>query len=112
MSPSGTAAASCACSCVGRLDRAGQLLGRYAHGIDSQDALAAAAALSLSRAVVAVGHGDLDGAAEMFAEAASAWAALPRRYDEMLALERQGRCRLSGDAAFRPSRPERVGDRR
>lgn len=84
---------------VGRLDTAGQLLRRCAEGIDGRDAPAAGAALSLSRAVVAEGHGDLDRAAELFAEAASAWAALPRPYDEMLALERQGRCLLGrGDA--------------
>ncbi|MER5432007.1 AAA family ATPase [Streptomyces sp. NPDC002588] len=83
----------------GRLDEAGRLLRRYADGIDGRDAPAAVAALSLGRAVVAQGQGDLDGAAEMFAEAASAWAALPRPYDEMLALERQGRCLLGhGDA--------------
>lgn len=78
----------------GRFDRAGQLLRRYADGIGGRDAPAAVAALSLSRAIVAEGHGELDRAAEMFAEAASAWAALPRPYDEMLALERRGRCLL------------------
>lgn len=84
---------------IGRLDTAGRLLHRCADGIGGRDAPAAAAALLLGRAIVAEGHGDLDRAAGMFEEAASAWAALPRPYDEMLALERQGRCLLGrGDA--------------
>lgn len=83
----------------GRLDRAGQLLRRYADGIDGRDAPAAVAALALGRAVLAEGHGELDRAAESFAEAASVWAALPRPYDELLALDRRGRCLLGlGDA--------------
>ncbi|MFE2943000.1 AAA family ATPase [Streptomyces sp. NPDC059255] len=81
---------------IGRLDEAGRLLRRYADGIDGRDAPAAVAALALGRAIVAEGHGDLDRAAGLFAEAAANWGALPRPYDEMLALERRGRCLLGG----------------
>jgi DNA-binding CsgD family transcriptional regulator len=52
------------------------------------------AALSLGHGIVAEGHGELDRAAGMFAEAASAWSELPRPYDELLASERRGRCLL------------------
>jgi len=78
----------------GRLDRAGQLLRAYADGIDGRDAPAAVAALALGRGIVAEGRGEPERAAGLFGEAASAWAALPRPYDEMLTWERRGRCLL------------------
>ncbi|NEA98544.1 LuxR family transcriptional regulator [Streptomyces sp. SID13726] len=83
-----------ALSGVGRPDRAEQLLGRYADGTGGRDAPSAVAALSLGRAILAEARGELDRAAGAFATAASMWARLPRPYDELLALERQGRCLL------------------
>ncbi|MFF3379497.1 LuxR C-terminal-related transcriptional regulator [Streptomyces sp. NPDC002680] len=79
---------------AGRVDRAGELLRRYADGTEGRNAPAAVAALSFGRAILAEAHGEPAPAAEEFATAASAWAALPRPYDELLALERRGRCLL------------------
>lgn len=81
-----------------RADEAAQLLAGFATGIDGRPAPAPAAALITCRARVAESAGDHAGAAELLAEAATAWAALPRPYDELLALEGRGRCLLaSGD---------------
>ncbi|MYU15737.1 LuxR family transcriptional regulator, partial [Streptomyces sp. SID8361] len=55
---------------------------------------APAAALATCRAVVADAR-RRDDAAGLFADAAAAWAALPRPYDELLALERRGRCLIA-----------------
>ncbi|MFD0439990.1 helix-turn-helix transcriptional regulator [Streptomyces chartreusis] len=79
---------------AGGLVGATRLLRRYADGVDGRDAPAAVAALATGHAIVAEGHGELGRAAETFAAAATAWAALPRPYDELLALERRGRCLL------------------
>ncbi|MFF3381326.1 LuxR C-terminal-related transcriptional regulator [Streptomyces sp. NPDC002680] len=70
------------------------LLGQFADWLDDRDAPAPAAALATCRAVVAEARGSGD-AAELFADAAAAWAALPRPYDELLALERRGRCLIT-----------------
>ncbi|MET8976339.1 helix-turn-helix transcriptional regulator [Streptomyces sp. NPDC004539] len=53
---------------------------------------AAAAASTLGHAILAEARGDLGRAAGGFGVAASLWAQLPRPYDELLALERRGRC--------------------
>lgn len=79
----------------GRLDRAGELVGQFAGWVKDRDVPAAAAALRTCEAMLAQGRGDLGAAAELFAEAARAWAVLPRPYDQQLALERQGRCLLA-----------------
>ncbi|MFI1485079.1 AAA family ATPase [Streptomyces sp. NPDC020747] len=79
---------------TGRTDRAEELLRQYADGTEGRNAPAAVAALSSGRAILAEAHGEPALAAEAFATAASAWAALPRPYDELLALERRGRCLL------------------
>ncbi|WP_228033991.1 hypothetical protein [Streptomyces spongiae] len=67
------------------------LLGQFAVWLDEVDAPTPTAALATCRAVVAEARRSGD-AAELFAHAAAAWAALPRPYDELLALERRGRC--------------------
>jgi DNA-binding CsgD family transcriptional regulator len=79
---------------AGRRDRAARLVDRFADGIDGRAAPAAAAALRTCRAILAAA-GDPGRGAGAFALAAAAWAALPRPYDELLALERQGRCLLA-----------------
>lgn len=77
---------------TGRLAPAEELVERFGSGLPDGSAPAPAAALATCRALVAEGRGDLSGAAEWFARAARAWAALPRPYDELLAREGQGRC--------------------
>ena len=70
------------------------LLGQFAVWLDGRTAPAPAAALATCRAIVAEARRRSD-AAELFADAAAAWAALPRPYDELLAPERRGRCLLA-----------------
>ncbi|MET8401620.1 LuxR C-terminal-related transcriptional regulator [Streptomyces sp900116325] len=67
------------------------LLGQFALWLDGRNAPAPAAALATCHAVVAEAR-HRENAADLFADAAAAWAALPRPYDELLALERRGRC--------------------
>lgn len=75
---------------TGRVEQAVALVGQFTADLDGRDSPAPAAALVVCRAIVAEAQGDHTRAAELFAEAAAAWAALPRPYDELLALERQG----------------------
>jgi DNA-binding CsgD family transcriptional regulator len=82
---------------VGRLDHAEVLTDQFAEGLAGRSAPAPAAALKTCRAIVAEGRGDLSRAAGLFADAAGEWAALPRPYDELLAVERHGRCLLAID---------------
>lgn len=84
-----------ALAALGRLDRAGELVERFARWEKDRHVPAAAAALCTCEATLAEGRGDHDEAAELFAEAARAWAALPRPYDQLLALERQGHSLLA-----------------
>ncbi|MEU1305783.1 helix-turn-helix transcriptional regulator [Streptomyces shenzhenensis] len=71
-----------------------ELLGQFAAWLDGRAAPAPTAALATCRAVVAEAR-RRDDAADLFADAAAAWAALPRPYDELLALERRGRCLMA-----------------
>lgn len=80
---------------TGRAARAESFVDDFAAGLHGRHAPAPAAALVGCRALMAEATGDLDRAAALFGEAAAAWAALPRPYDELLALERRGRCLLS-----------------
>jgi DNA-binding CsgD family transcriptional regulator len=80
---------------TGELARAEDLAERFAGWQAGRDAPAPAAASVLCRAIVTEARGDLHAAAGLFARAAAAWAGLPRPYDELLALERQGRCLLA-----------------
>ncbi|MET7539596.1 AAA family ATPase [Streptomyces sp. NPDC005507] len=70
------------------------LLGQFGLWLDGRNAPAPAAALATCHAVVAEARHQ-ENAAVLFADAAAAWAALPRPYDELLALERRGRCLLT-----------------
>ncbi|WP_435218460.1 helix-turn-helix transcriptional regulator [Streptomyces sp. bgisy034] len=70
------------------------LLGQFAVWLDDRTAPAPAAAFATCQAIVAEAR-RRDDAAALFADAAAAWAALPRPYDELLALERRGRCLLA-----------------
>ncbi|MFI1093818.1 AAA family ATPase [Streptomyces sp. NPDC020917] len=70
--------------------------GRFAAALDRRDAPAPAAALPACRAVLAETAGDTAAAAEDYRAAAAAWAALPRPYDRLLALEGAGRCLVAG----------------
>jgi DNA-binding CsgD family transcriptional regulator len=80
---------------IGRLDRADELVGQFGRWARDRHVPAAAAALWTCRAVLSEGRSDHHAAAALFAEAAQAWAALPRPYDELLAMERRGRCLLA-----------------
>ncbi len=85
---------------TGQIESAEALVRRFADGLGDRDAPAPAAALHTCRGIVAESHGALDEAGTEYAAAAQAWSALPRPYDELLAVERQGRCLLvAGDSA-------------
>lgn len=84
---------------AGRNSEAAALVDRFAAGIAGRrNAPAPAAALATCRAILAGARQDPAAAAALFAEAAASWAALPRPYDELLALEQQGRCLLAAEA--------------
>jgi DNA-binding CsgD family transcriptional regulator len=80
---------------TGRLDRAGELVEQFARWAQGRRVPAAAAALRTCQAVLSAGRCEHAAAAALFAEAARAWADLPRPYDQLLALERRGRCLLA-----------------
>jgi DNA-binding CsgD family transcriptional regulator len=77
---------------AGRPEQAGSLVEEFGTWSEGRTAPAPAAALLTCRAILA----PAEAAAPLFAEAARAWAALPRPYDELLAVERQGACMLGG----------------
>lgn len=83
---------------AGRRSDAQTWVGRFAAGIDGRDAPAPQAALLVCQALTAEAGGHTGRAAGLFAAAATAWAALPRPYDELLALERRARCLLAAGA--------------
>ncbi|MET9018345.1 AAA family ATPase [Actinopolymorpha sp. NPDC004070] len=76
----------------GQVDRAADMVGRLDAGLGGRGGPAPAAALTVCRAVVAEARGRVGEAAALFADAGSAWRALPRPYDELLAREGEGRC--------------------
>ncbi len=82
---------------AGRVEEATVLLRRFTTGLRERTAPGPLAALATCRAQVAEAGGASSRAADAFARAATAWAALPRPYDELLALERQGRCLLAAN---------------
>jgi DNA-binding CsgD family transcriptional regulator len=87
-----------ALAAAGRVDEAAGLAGAFGRGLRRSDAPAAKAALVLCRALLAEARGE-HAAARLFARAATAWQALPRPYDALLACERQARCLLSAGRA-------------
>nr|WP_281386444.1 helix-turn-helix transcriptional regulator [Jiangella mangrovi] len=80
------------------MDDAVALVERFAAGLGDRAAPAPQAALLVCRGIIADGDGSR--AAELFAAAAAAWAELPRPYQELLALERQGLALLPDGAAL------------
>jgi DNA-binding CsgD family transcriptional regulator len=80
---------------LGQLSRADELIGQFAEWARGRHVPAATAALATCRAMLSAGRDEHGVAAVLFAEAAQAWAALPRPYDQLLALEQRGRCLLA-----------------
>jgi DNA-binding CsgD family transcriptional regulator len=76
----------------GRIGEAGELVSEYAGLLAGHDAPSQQAALVVSQAMLAEGNGDHVLAATLFGAAGSAWQAMPRPYDALLARERQARC--------------------
>jgi DNA-binding CsgD family transcriptional regulator len=84
-----------ALAATGRSGEAAQLADDFARGLRGRDAPAPHAAVLTCRAVLAESRAEHGRAAVLFGRAASAWQALPRPYDGLLARERQGRCLLA-----------------
>jgi DNA-binding CsgD family transcriptional regulator/tetratricopeptide (TPR) repeat protein len=78
----------------GRTEEAARLTDALARGLRGRDAPAPKAGLALCRALLAEAGREHARAAALFAVAAAAWQALPRRYDALLAREHQARCLL------------------
>ncbi|REF36014.1 helix-turn-helix transcriptional regulator [Thermasporomyces composti] len=78
---------------AGRVEEAARLVDRFATGLDGRGGPAPAAALTTCQAIVTSARGGP--AADSFAAAREAWSALSRPYDELLAAEREARCRLA-----------------
>lgn len=74
---------------AGRIEEAEALTATYAGHLDGHDAPGPQAGLAVCRALLAEGHGRHAEAADRYVRAALAWEALPRRYDALLARERQ-----------------------
>lgn len=88
-----------ALAATGQTDDASRFVAAFAAGVGGRDAPVARAALTLSRALLAEAADD-PGAGALFGAAATAWQALPRPYDALLARERQARCLfVAGQAA-------------
>ncbi|MEU7803932.1 AAA family ATPase [Micromonospora arborensis] len=82
---------------AGRVDDAAMLVRRFTVGLHGRTAPVPQAALATCCALLVEAQDAPELAAEAFAHAAAAWAAMPRPYDELLALERQGRCLLAAN---------------
>jgi DNA-binding CsgD family transcriptional regulator len=82
----------------GQVERAAELVDRLACGLDGRGGPAPAAGLAMCRAIVAEVNDRPDEAAGLFGAAAGAWRELPRPYDELLALEGEGRCLVAAGA--------------
>ncbi len=82
-----------------RVRDAQELVRQLEAGLTSaREAPAPAAALTLGRGILAAAAGEVHEAAEHFVGAARQWAALPRPYDELLALERAAHAELAAGA--------------
>nr|WP_260173305.1 helix-turn-helix transcriptional regulator [Nocardioides albus] len=82
---------------TGRRDQAVELVTTMADALDLAAAPAPAAAIAACRAVLAETAGDVDLAAQHYADSATGWAAIPRPYDELIALEGHGRNLLGAE---------------
>lgn len=92
-----------ALAAAGRFGHAADLVGGFERALGGKDAPAPQASLVLCRAILAEADGRLADAAGLFAQAATAWQALPRPYDALLAREHHARCLLAAgrhDAAL------------
>ena len=84
-----------ALAATGRTVEAAKLVAAFARGLRGRHAAAPQAALATCQALLAEGRGEHGQAAALFARAATAWQALPRPYDALLAQENQARCLLA-----------------
>lgn len=82
---------------TGGRDQAVDLVTTMAGTLDLEAAPATAAAVESCRAVLAETAGDLDLAAQHYADSATRWTSVPRPYDELLALEGRGRTLLEAE---------------
>jgi DNA-binding NarL/FixJ family response regulator len=80
---------------AGKPGEAAELVATFGRGLRGTGAPAARAGLTACRAILAEDQGDHAHAASSFARTATAWAALPRPYDALLAREQQARCLLA-----------------
>jgi DNA-binding CsgD family transcriptional regulator/tetratricopeptide (TPR) repeat protein len=84
-----------ALAAAGRAGEAAELASAFARGLRGRDAPAPEAGLMLCQAHLAQARGQHARAAATFARAATAWQALPRPYEALLARERQAGCLLA-----------------
>ncbi|HEY1914342.1 MAG TPA: LuxR C-terminal-related transcriptional regulator, partial [Streptosporangiaceae bacterium] len=82
---------------AGRCTEAASLVDAFACGLHDRDIPSPRAALTTCQALLAEGLGQPARAAELFADAAAAWAVLPRPYDALLAQCQQACCLLASD---------------
>jgi DNA-binding CsgD family transcriptional regulator len=80
---------------AGRAGEAAELTTVFSDGLGRCPAPAAGAAVLVCRAMLLHGDGQHGPAAEVFAQAATAWRGLPRPYDALLAEERQAACLIA-----------------
>lgn len=80
---------------TGQPGRAVDVVEQFVAWLTGRDVPAAVAALLTCRAAVEEARRQPEPAAGLFAQAAEAWAALPRPYDALLAREKHGRCLLA-----------------
>ncbi len=97
-------ARTAALAAAGRLAAATDVVDAFEGALGDRDAPAGRASLVLCRAILAEAAGRLTDAATLFDRAATAWEALPRPYDALLARERSARCLLAagGDETALP----------
>ncbi len=84
-----------ALAAAGQCEEAVELVAAFAEGVRGRDAPRPRAALVTCQALLAEGRGRAADAAGLFDQAATAWQALPRPYDALLAREGRARCLLA-----------------
>ncbi len=80
---------------AGRVGEASSLVTAFTRGLRGRRTPAPRAALATCRATLAEARSDYGRAAALFGRAATAWQALPRPYDALLARERQACCLIA-----------------
>lgn len=81
---------------LGRTAEAARWVDRFRSGLADRPAPAAQAAVLVASAITADALGDPARAADLLSGAAHAWAAIPRPYDELLAIERRAMLFVGG----------------